>query len=517
MKANRYPKVAALIDIGSSETRMQIAQIRKGKLNRIEALSYPVALGRDVYSTGRVSQATVRELIKALEGFLNVIREYAAEEVAAVTTNALRRAENRGFVLDQVKIRTGLDVMVLEDNEEKSLIYYEMIRTLRESDALPEDTTLFSFVGAGSVGIAFYNGKTMYDSMTVPTGALQLGELFRSIQQTTDDFGQVIADYIHSSLTYDNLEVDCRNIRNVVFTGSMISVIAAMTDCPFTGNMYRIPVSKMRDLYDQIRAERPESIALRYKLSTRTAEMLYLSLALYLSLVSFTQADTILSPRSDMSDCLIRSILLPAELESYKEYQHDIILSCADTTARFYHCNKAHSDYIRDISLKMFDRLAGQQSLSHRDRMVLELACVLHECGHAVSARHHLQSGYDVIRHTDLIGATKSDMLLAATIARYNELEEPDMSDPQISSLPEDIRTKAAKLTAIFRIANALDNTHTEKLSDITVRMREETIEISGRTSENMYLENYAFKQCAAYFTDVFGTGIRLRVRNALK
>ena len=118
LKANRYPKVAALIDIGSSETRMQIAQIRKGKLNRIEALSYPVALGRDVYSTGRVSQATVRELIKALEGFLNVIREYAAEEVAAVTTNALRRAENRGFVLDQVKIRTGLDVMVLEDNED---------------------------------------------------------------------------------------------------------------------------------------------------------------------------------------------------------------------------------------------------------------------------------------------------------------------------------------------------------------------------------------------------------------
>ena len=107
-----------------------------------------------------------------------------------------------------------------------------------------------------------------------------------------------------------------------------------------------------------------------------------------------------------------------------------IVLSCAATTADFYHCNKAHSEYIRDISLKMFDRLSSQHSLSQRDRAVLELACVLHECGHAVSARHHLQSGYDVIRHTDLIGATKGDMLLAATIARYNELEEPDLSDP---------------------------------------------------------------------------------------
>ena len=165
----------------------------------------------------------------------------------------------------------------------------------------------------------------------------------------------------------------------------------------------------------------------------------------------------------------------------------------------------------------MFDRLSSQHSLSQRDRAVLELACVLHECGHAVSARHHLQSGYDVIRHTDLIGATKGDMLLAATIARYNELEEPDLSDPEFESLPEDSRTRAAKLTAIFRAANALDNTHTEKLSDITVRMREETLEIAGRTNENMYLERYAFEQCAAYFTDVFGTGIRLRVRSALK
>ncbi|MDD6789184.1 MAG: hypothetical protein PUE04_03645 [Lachnospira sp.] len=517
MKANRCPKVAALIDIGSSETRMQIAQVRKGKMDRIEALSYPVALGRDVYATGRVSQTTVRELIKALEGFLNVIREYAVSDVTAVTTTALRRAKNRDLVLDQVKIRTGIDIRVLEDNEEKSLIYYEMIRTLRESSALPDETTLFSFVGSGSVGIAFYNGRTMYDSMTVPTGALQLGEMFRSIQQTTDDFGHVIADYIHSMLTYDNLEVDCRNIRHVVFTGSMISVIAAMTDCPFTGGMYRIPVEKMRTLYDEIRAQRPESIAIRYKVSIRIAEMLYLSLALYLSLVSFTQADTVLSPRSVMSDCLIRSVLIPAELAAYRDYLLDIVLSCAATTADFYHCNKAHSEYIRDISLKMFDRLSSQHSLSQRDRAVLELACVLHECGHAVSARHHLQSGYDVIRHTDLIGATKGDMLLAATIARYNELEEPDLSDPEFESLPEDSRTRAAKLTAIFRAANALDNTHTEKLSDITVRMREETLEIAGRTNENMYLERYAFEQCAAYFTDVFGTGIRLRVRSALK
>ena len=69
-------KTAAVINIGSNRVRMLVSQLKKGEVSPVDLLEHPIALGHEVFSTGKVSFETLRELSSILRGFSNVLKEY---------------------------------------------------------------------------------------------------------------------------------------------------------------------------------------------------------------------------------------------------------------------------------------------------------------------------------------------------------------------------------------------------------------------------------------------------------
>ncbi|MFP4378311.1 MAG: phosphatase, partial [Spirochaetales bacterium] len=64
------PRVAAVIDIGSTAIRMVIAQLDSDtEWTRLDRASKPVSLGRDVFMSGSLSRESMREAISILSGF----------------------------------------------------------------------------------------------------------------------------------------------------------------------------------------------------------------------------------------------------------------------------------------------------------------------------------------------------------------------------------------------------------------------------------------------------------------
>ena len=53
---SKKPKtIAAVIDIGSKELRLKIAQCGKEGIKYLESLTYNLSLGRDTFDTGKIS------------------------------------------------------------------------------------------------------------------------------------------------------------------------------------------------------------------------------------------------------------------------------------------------------------------------------------------------------------------------------------------------------------------------------------------------------------------------------
>ncbi|HCM24540.1 MAG TPA: phosphatase [Ruminococcaceae bacterium] len=514
MNKRKYPKVAAVIDIGSSELKLRIAQLRKGQICDLDRLVYPLALGHEVFTEKKISFECIREMSHALSGFTALMKEYGITQYRAVATTALREAENRAFVLDQLRVQNNLNVEVLEDDHEKTLIYSEILTSLKAANALAPGCSLLSFIGSGTIGAAVYDGNAMICSQNIPIGALKLHDMLGSIQEKTDDFSTVVEEYLESMLNYQNISQF--EIHNVILTGNEMELIAQLCHIKPKKNIYAIPVKEISRLYRRIRTMRADKIAQYYNISEKSAELLYSALAIYLQLICKTDAEQILSPRVDLWDALMRQMLIPKQKDVYWEHVRDGAISCACHIAESYHCNRTHVDTVRRIACTIFDRLKPLHGLGPEQRLILELACILHESGHFVSVKDHLEASFDIIRHTDIYGMTNQNILLAAYVARYNEYIVPDFHSMEYTTMSEQNRIVIAKLVAIFRLANALDKSQKQKIRNIKVKLLDEQMVVSAESNENLSLEKWAFEQCSTFFKDVFGLYPVLKIKQNL-
>ena len=66
--------------------------------------------------------------------------------------------------------------------------------------------------------------------------------------------------------------------------------------------------------------------------------------------------------------------------------------SCARAMARIYNVNERHTENICKFACKIFDKMKGTHGLDRRKRLLLELAAIMHDCGHYVNAKEHLSS-----------------------------------------------------------------------------------------------------------------------------
>jgi len=509
-------KVAAVIDIGSNMLKMRVSQLKKGEIVDIDTLEYPLSLGHEVFTNGKISFESLRELSDILHGYSGILNEYGAGQCKVVATTAFREAKNRFYVIDQLKIQNDMTVQVLEDDQEKTLIYSEILSSLNQIENKKSENALISYIGAGTIGFSVYNGKRMVFSQNIPMGALKLHDMLCNIQELTDDFNTVVEEYLDAMIGHIRIPFNNGIVSNLILTGNEIQLVAKICGVEPENGCYAIPAQVLHDFYMRIRSMSQEKISLQYGINEETAELLYSALAIYIRLIEFTTSDIIISPKVELSDALIRHMLLPKSGDEYFEHVRTNAISCAQEIAKTYNCNQKHSDNIRKFACSIFDKMKGAHGLDHRKRLLLELAAILHDCGHYVTAKQHLLSSFDLIKDIDIYGMTEEEMLITAYISRYNEYDVPDYEDLEFIRLSDKNRLIVSKLVAIFRLANTLDKAQKQKLKDIKVKLENDKLLITAESNNNLYLEKWAFEQCAPFFKEVFGYNPELTIKSSM-
>src|SRR5206468_7569935 len=122
-----------VVDMGASAIRLVVAEAQPGEPVRIlEEATRGVLLGKDTFTHGRIGAATVEATLKALEGFRRIMDDYGVVRYRAVATSAVREAQNSDAFLDRVRLRTGIDVEVIDGSEENRLTYMAVRQRLRD-------------------------------------------------------------------------------------------------------------------------------------------------------------------------------------------------------------------------------------------------------------------------------------------------------------------------------------------------------------------------------------------------
>ena len=111
----------AALDLGTNSCRMLIARPKDGEFEVVDAFSKAVFLGRGLESSGKLSREAVRRTLEALKICKAKIKKNRVDSARLVTTAACRQARNSGWFLDLVRKETGLDLEIIDPEEEARL------------------------------------------------------------------------------------------------------------------------------------------------------------------------------------------------------------------------------------------------------------------------------------------------------------------------------------------------------------------------------------------------------------
>ena len=164
--------LCACIDIGSNTTRLLVAEVRDGRVREVLSEREFTRIGRELRNEGVVSAEKVAEIARIVAAQRARAESAGAALIATVATAALRAAVNRGELIAAIRERAGVEVNVLDGQEEARLAFLGATRTLDEP---PRGSVGVVDVGGGSTEIAIgtvHGGVVWSTSIRVGSGFL---------------------------------------------------------------------------------------------------------------------------------------------------------------------------------------------------------------------------------------------------------------------------------------------------------------------------------------------------------
>ncbi len=111
----------ASLDLGTNSCRMLIAQPKGNQFHVIDSFSKSVQLGQGLEQTGRLSRASMARTVQALRICQQKLKRHKVGRMRLVATEACRRAENSAEFLNMIRRETGLQLEIIQPEEEARL------------------------------------------------------------------------------------------------------------------------------------------------------------------------------------------------------------------------------------------------------------------------------------------------------------------------------------------------------------------------------------------------------------
>lgn len=501
----------AVLDMGASAIRLVIAEIpSRGTIRVLEEASRGVLLGRDAFSTGAIGAGTIDEAVRALEGFGDMMKSYGVRQVRAVATSATREARNRDLFLDRLRSRTGIEFDVINEAEESRLVFLALQSALGRHAAFKGAWTLLVEVGGGSTSLMLLRRGEPNRSAVYALGAVRLRQQLNLRRHSHELQVALLKRYIANVIDEIRLDIPLRRITNLIAIGGDVRFAASQLSDAEEGGVREVTRDAFLAFCDEVARLDEASVLDRFRLPAVEADTLMPALLVYRTLVAETSARRIV-----ISDASLRAgVLLDlAEAESSASAQafEAQVLTSAEAVGHKYRFDRDHGRHVALLATRLFDQLQAEHALGPRERLLLQVAALLHDVGVYVSLRgHHKHSQY-ILAAAQIFGLSDDETALIANVARYHRRGVPQSSHLPYVALDRQDQLIVNKLAAILRLANALDAEHLQKVTDVKLVRTGATWTLELKGDGDLSMEQHAGNARADMFLDTFGRPVVVR------
>lgn len=492
-------KIFAAIDIGSYEVEMKIFELSRAKgMREIDSIRQRLELGKEAYTAGKISVEKIESLCMLLQSFREIMKGYQVDAYRACATSAVRETKNRVILLDYIEKKTGLKIEVLSNSEQRFLDYKSIASSENEFNKIIQKGTAIVDVGGGSIQVSLFDKDSLISTQNIRIGTLRIRERLASLEKNVTHMEKMIEELVNSELAgFKKMYLKEREIKNLIVIGDNFRETAKVP------SMTR---EEFMEFYRLVTEYSADEAAEKLDVSAENIYILVPSLIIYRRFIEECDVETIWMPGFHLSDGIAYEYAQKNKIiKAGHNFEADIIAS-ARNMAKRYMCGKNHIRAIEELSLMIFDRTKKLHGLDARKRLLLQIAAILHGCGKYISLSDVAECSYSIIMATEIIGLSHAEREIIANIVRYNtqELDYYENAGGIMENMTKDDYLVIARLTAILRIANALDRSHLQKFKNVKIELKDAELVIHVETPEDISLELGLFPDKADFFQEVF-------------
>ncbi|MCA6432415.1 MAG: phosphatase, partial [Cytophagales bacterium] len=281
------------IDIGSNAIRLQISTILEGGekmlFKKLEYVRFPLRLGHDVFTTNRISDASIAKFKKLMKAYKLLLELYEVDDYMFCATSAMRESENGEEVARQVKEELGVTINIIDGHMEAEFINKAIF------SYLGNETYLHIDVGGGSTELnLFVNGKK------IKTRSFKIGSVR-------------ILEHHDSPVMWEDMEHWVReNVKlsygkvTAVGTGGNISKIFELAQKKSGATL---SLKKVKAIKEEIESLTIDQRIYQLQMNPDRADVIVPASGIYIKVMEWAHSNSIIVPDVGLKDGILLHVL----------------------------------------------------------------------------------------------------------------------------------------------------------------------------------------------------------------
>jgi exopolyphosphatase / guanosine-5'-triphosphate,3'-diphosphate pyrophosphatase len=495
------------IDAGSNAIRVVIAELGATELTRIEAERVPVRLGHGAFTRGELDAATVDQAVAAFIHFRERFDAHGVSIYRAVATSAVRGASNRDVLLHRLYHEAGIELEVIEGEEEARLVRKAVV------NALPAGTTPRAILdlGGGSLEVNLRQGAS-WRGYSLPVGTVRLLETFGLDGAIADAEAGMVRRY-----TATLMQTISRGIGSTGIAAATGGNAEALAKIAGDGNpvLATIELAALENELPAIVGASVDERMHKYGVKRDRAEVIGIAALVFATAARQLGITKLVCPNVGIREAVLLELAETAREEQQRaEGAHDkALLTAARQFANRVDHDTTHGEHVRQLARAMFHQLRDVHGLPDNMGVLLEVAALLHDVGEVVNPRgHHKHSEY-MIRWARIPGLDDTSREMVALMARTNRKDAARAKEIiAASSLSKEQRQQLRRLSGILRIADSLDTEHRSRVEQVVATRMGDAIVLDLVVRDGPSRDDARMLRKADLLKDELGLDIRITV-----
>ena len=400
-------EVFAAIDVGSYEMALKIFELsEKSGVKELDHVRHRMDIGSETYATGQISHSHVDEIIRILGDFKNIMKSYGVTHYQAYGTSAIRETKDIEVVRDLIEQRVGIHIDVLSNSEQRFLDYKSIALKYDQFETAISRPTAIVDIGGGSIQISLFEKDTLVATQNLKTGVLRIHSTMREVHATRLKYMDLVSELVNSQLSvFAKMYLKDRDVENIIviddYVSPVIQKVKKVNEAYVTRDEYF-------EFIGQASSVSEIEVAKKLDMPEDNVPLLYVSGVIIKCILETTGASSVWAPGITLCDGIAYEY---ADKKKFIKSSHDFekdIVACAQNISKRFMGSKSRRETLQRIALTIFDNTKELHGLSARDRLLLQIAAILHDCGKYISMVNLGDCSYNIIMSTEIIGLFRS-------------------------------------------------------------------------------------------------------------